>query len=821
MDLNTHSISFRILGVSFSAFILTAILVIILAQIQLTSTIDSSQNAIYEEKINTIISILAQKEERLEATNLRTSYIDAFQESVLQTIEDTYYHSGDLLVEPFIFDAGGHLLIAPLLPDKDLANSLDFETIGQLENSDYNFVTQNGEKNWCIFRTYPPWGWTVGYVVPLKEKYSDSRTLRNMLIHSMIIIIIIVLTILSIIIKRMIKPVLDLTSVSQAMADGDFSRKIHIAGKDEIATLARNFAIMGDVIREKITDQEMRISRTKRLQKSVSSLAVCEMMSTSDFTSIAQLITEKIVQALRVERASIWILNESSTRINCVDLFEESKVHHSSGLEFTLTRAPLYYESIEKNSSLVIRDVLNDKRSSQLTSEYFIPNNITSILDTAIYVSGKMRGIVCIENVGHNRDWEIDEIAFAGTMAELTAQVLVNCQKFLKEKELGELQILLSNIINSMPSAIVGVNRECRVIQWNNEAEEVLGIATSRALGQPLGEVFTLFTEILDDIYLAVENKSIEKISRVPLEIKGDKHYFDIAVYPLSDDILEGAVIRIDDVTDKLKIDEMMVQSKKMLSVGGLAAGMAHEINNPLAGLMQTANVLANRLWLKLDNPANRKAAEKTGLNLNALKQFMSAREIPRMIQTMNDSGKRVAELVQNMLSFARKSEAYFSSHDVVHILDKAIELASTDFDLKKKYDFKKIKIIKEFEADLPLISCDPGKIQQVILNLFHNGLQAMHSSGTINPQFTIRAYHEKKKRMLCVEIEDNGPGMEEEVRKRVFEPFFTTKPSGIGTGLGLSVSYFIITDNHKGEMSVESSPGTGAKFKISLPEIS
>jgi len=169
------------------------------------------------------------------------------------------------------------------------------------------------------------------------------------------------------------------------------------------------------------------------------------------------------------------------------------------------------------------------------------------------------------------------------------------------------------------------------------------------------------------------------------------------------------------------------------------------------------------------------------------------------------------------MLRFSRKSDSKFELHNISELLENTIILAINDYDLKKKYDFRKIKIVKEYQEDLSAISCEEGEIQQVFLNIMKNGAQAMHEAGTENPQLTIRTRFEKDRKMICIEIEDNGPGMDEATRKKVFEPFFTTKPVGVGTGLGLSVSYFIISENHKGSMAVESTLGKGTKFIIGL----
>ena len=135
---------------------------------------------------------------------------------------------------------------------------------------------------------------------------------------------------------------------------------------------------------------------------------------------------------------------------------------------------------------------------------------------------------------------------------------------------------------------------------------------------------------------------------------------------------------------------------------------------------------------------------------------------------------------------------------------------------------FKQIEIIKEYDKSIPFVNCESSKIQQVFLNILRNGAEAMQDEIGIKnvdkkPKFNLRIIDEPNSDKVKIEIEDNGPGMEKEVRKRIFEPFFTTKPTDKGTGLGLSVSYFIIEENHGGEMKVESELGKGSKFIIKL----
>ncbi|MCF6249032.1 MAG: ATP-binding protein, partial [Desulfobacula sp.] len=262
-----------------------------------------------------------------------------------------------------------------------------------------------------------------------------------------------------------------------------------------------------------------------------------------------------------------------------------------------------------------------------------------------------------------------------------------------------------------------------------------------------------------------------------------------------------------------------LVRSERLASVGYLAAGMAHEINNPLAGMMQNAQVIFNRMTL--DIPANTDAAREVGIRFKDIRAYMEKRDILHKLDLINSSGNRAARIVKNMLSFARKSDTIMESINLSKLLKKTIELARSDYNLKKRYDFKRIDIIEDYNPDIPHVLCDPGKIQQVFLNIFKNGAQAMFAIDT-DPDapaahcFKLKVYKEEKK--VCVHMEDNGPGLDEEHKKRLFEPFYTTKPVGEGTGLGLSVSYFIIVDDHKGEMQVESSPGKGTTFIIKLP---
>jgi len=147
-------------------------------------------------------------------------------------------------------------------------------------------------------------------------------------------------------------------------------------------------------------------------------------------------------------------------------------------------------------------------------------------------------------------------------------------------------------------------------------------------------------------------------------------------------------------------------------------------------------------------------------------------------------------------------------------LLNTAVRLATNDYTLNRVQPFQRIHLQRQFDPDLGTIRCDPTEIQQVLLNLLKNAAQALR--GIAHPHITLRTSREAG--FARIQVIDNGPGMDEDIRKRIFEPFFTTKAVGQGTGLGLSVSYFIVTEQHQGRLSVRSEPGQGACFTVLLP---
>ena len=384
------------------------------------------------------------------------------------------------------------------------------------------------------------------------------------------------------------------------------------------------------------------------------------------------------------------------------------------------------------------------------------------------------------------------------------------------EQALRESEARFRAVIEQAGDVIILSDLSGRIISFNRTASESLGWPAEELLGMSMTDIDAQHSEsrAAEVSRTAFEEGSVlfETVLRrkdgstFPVEVRctiieqgGQKLVFGLAR----------------DITIRRRTQELLIQSEKMLTVGGLAAGIAHEINNPLAAIVQNAQVVLNRTSPDLAN--NQRIAGQCGTSIDAITAYMEHRGLREMLQTIRESGERAAVILKNMLGFSRGGgPASMRPHDLRTLLDQTIELAGSDYDLTHKHDFRRIEIVRDYAELLP-VCCDAAEIQQVFFNLLKNAAEAMSGNPADAPP-RLRLRLVRRGKSARIEVQDNGPGMPEPVRQRIFEPFFTTKPPGAGTGLGLFVCYYIITRIHGGTMNVESSLGRGTTFTITLP---
>ncbi|CAG36675.1 cache domain-containing protein [Desulfotalea psychrophila] len=382
--------------------------------------------------------------------------------------------------------------------------------------------------------------------------------------------------------------------------------------------------------------------------------------------------------------------------------------------------------------------------------------------------------------------------------------------------EMERLRVLLHSIYDSQPSLFVVVNKRCVITYCN--------IATEKYVGQPLESIEKKdFEEIFPRLkaykanIIGVTNTRVpfEK-ANIPRNSSGTIYYETITIFPLSSDKIMGAVIRLDDVTEKVKIDDIMAQSQKMLSVSGIAAGMAYEMNKPLLGLSRNMQLIRKSFFENI--AANQNTAEESGLDLQALNHYLEKRGVNTLLNSIDEYTYRAIGLVKNMLSVGHQGDTQYSFEDIVALTESAIDLVKSDHDIQKNIDLESITIERDFADKLPMISCSRVNIQQVLFNILVNALYALGTDQDTRLQKRIKISISQNIRWISINIKDNGPGMDLITAKRIFEPFYSTKPKGLGTGLGLSIATFIVRNQHAGLLDAHSVLGEGTTFMIKLP---
>lgn len=362
------------------------------------------------------------------------------------------------------------------------------------------------------------------------------------------------------------------------------------------------------------------------------------------------------------------------------------------------------------------------------------------------------------------------------------------------EEELRKLRNYLSNIINSMPSILVGVDRDGRVTQWNKQAERATGLLSDDAVSKPLDSMFPGLANQMDNIITAIHNRQVIYTPKVLQQEDSETRYEDITIYPLTSNGVEGAVIRVDDVTKEKAIEDKLNTSRKMEAVGLLAGGVAHDFNNMLAGIMG--------------------ATELLGFHLPDVPK---ARKLHQMIL---DSAIRAADLTKQLLAFSRQSDKVSTVVKLHDIIEETLVLLKSSLD-------RRITIEVNLDAIHNNLVGDPSLLQNALLNLCINASHAMPEGGLLKISTQeveldelfcqMSTFNLQPGRFIEVEVRDSGCGILQEELNRIFEPFFTTKEKGEGTGLGLSIVYGTI-QQHNGAINVYSEVGKGTVFQILLP---
>jgi two-component system, NtrC family, sensor kinase len=360
-----------------------------------------------------------------------------------------------------------------------------------------------------------------------------------------------------------------------------------------------------------------------------------------------------------------------------------------------------------------------------------------------------------------------------------------------QSREIDEQRRFTGLIIDSLPLGLYVVDREYRIQIWNRQREVgAPGLRRDEVMGRQVFEVLTrqpaeqlraefdrVFQtgEVLQaelDVTLGGEARSF-RLTKIPMRLEGDE---------ISHVITIG-----EDVTDSRRIQSQIMQSEKLAAVGQLAAGVMHEINNPLATISACVAAITGRL----DEASRHERA--------AVEEYL---------ELIDKEVDRCTRIVDGLLDFSRPKGKAKGRVVLNALVDETLFL------MKHHHRFKRLRVARELDVTLPATMGNAEQLIQVLMALMLNAVDAMDDRGKL----TVRTGRSPARpNEVVLEIEDNGIGIARSEQSKIFEPFYTTKPPGRGTGLGLSICYGIVED-HQGRIEVDSHPGRGTTFRVYLP---
>ena len=392
-----------------------------------------------------------------------------------------------------------------------------------------------------------------------------------------------------------------------------------------------------------------------------------------------------------------------------------------------------------------------------------------TVLEGSLVVLGRRHGLVAIVSTG--RRFTPHDVDVLDMMLSATANTLANLGRHNTSGE-----ATWDVTVDAVPTALCTVAADGCVRNANRAFADLIGQPRSKVVGQQ-------WTAVLPQAWLPTLQPMVAAdYHGGPRTVADGGRSLNVRVVTVDEAVDSDRVLLIEDCTEQQRLQEQLVQSEKMSAMGHLIAGVAHDLNNPLASVVGFADYMMENASLDDQH-----------------------REPLRVIQ---QEAERAASIVKNLLTFARRNEGPWRPTAVPNLLKATSELMRNDLASRN------IELIVDIEPGLPKLDIEPTRIQQVIVNLVTNAAQAIEATGKAG-RILIRTRQWTDG--IAVDVSDNGPGIPQAERDRIFDPFYTTKPEGTGTGLGLSISQGIVRD-HGGRISLVGSGTHGTMFRVELP---
>jgi two-component system NtrC family sensor kinase len=415
-----------------------------------------------------------------------------------------------------------------------------------------------------------------------------------------------------------------------------------------------------------------------------------------------------------------------------------------------------------------------------------------ALLDLNYYLPCRLQqktiAIIGLGRTTHGDFLTSEDVELLESMASYIGIAIQNARLYASlEQKISEYERLKEfneNIVESINVGVFAVDLEERVESWNAQMEVMYAMSRQEAVGQYLRDI--LPANFVTEFLRLKDEPGVHNLYRFRLQTRsGENRCANVAIAPLVSRNFEvvGRIIIVDDITERMELEAQLTQADKLSSIGLLAAGVAHEVNTPLAVISSYTQMLA--------------------------KQVRGDMRVAPLLDKITQQTFRASEIVNGLLNFSRTGAAEFTELDLNHVIEETLKL------LEHQLRVSQVQLETSLDGNLPTILGNSGKLQQVFLNLFLNAKDAMAAGGTLSVS-TIANGH------VAVDISDTGSGIALEHMQRIYDPFFTTKLTVSegqrrGTGLGLAVSYGIIQE-HAGKIQVESQVGNGTTFHLEFP---
>jgi signal transduction histidine kinase/CheY-like chemotaxis protein len=497
-------------------------------------------------------------------------------------------------------------------------------------------------------------------------------------------------------------------------------------------------------------------------------------------------ILELDAKALTLERVSYWELEPDHSAIRCHALYCRSPGTFSAGGELRATDFPKYFEAMLGCRAIVAHDAWTHPQTAEFADVYFRPNGITSMLDVPVWRRGKLAGVVCHEQVGAPRVWTIEEQDFALAIGNMVSIALEATDRRRAEEGFAMFARATNDVLWDWDIATGRVD-------FNEALTSVFRIEMDGRRTTVAWWVANIHpndrARVEASIHAALES-TVTSWSEQYQWVRGDGTIATVMDRGfIARDERGGAVRMVGsmlDISERVDMQARLALSDRMASVGTLATGVAHEINNPLTYIMTN---LACALEMVDEGSAGRDS-------------------IVELLREAAEGAERVRRVVRDLQTFARPQQDDVESLDPRTVIDSSINMAWNEIR-------HRAQLVKDY-GPLPNVRVNRARLGQVILNLLINAAQAIPEGDVERHQVRIHTRTDPQGRVV-IEVSDTGCGLSPEARTRMFEPFFTTKPVGVGTGLGLSICHSIVT-SQGGSIEAESPPGGGCLMRITLP---